>query len=302
MSGWLRDEAGIDADKAASCAAALAVDGYDSIRALRAGSLTTAELTHFGIDADAAARLSEKLAPEVTRWLSTAGLAPATAGKCTAALAAAGFDSMAALRAGKLPVSELEDLGATSVDAAMIDTALTADGISGMSLAASSSAETPVVDPEAVPLDDLLINSLIKLAGGQKKGTTFPSHMRLAELHSRLLERMSQFYQVVVEGEAPLNKKGSLKNITIDMKRAAGHNKTHIAGLESFLISPEAVAQALKIQLGCTTAVLKLPGNNVKEQEVLLQGHCVNEVVEYLQQVYCVGKEWIDLKLKDSKK
>ena len=38
------------------------------------------------------------------------------------------------------------------------------------------------------------------------------------------------------------------------------------------------ISQALKIKLGCTTAVLKLPGNNVKDQEVLLQGHCVTEV------------------------
>ena len=85
------------------------------------------------------------------------------------------------------------------------------------------------------------------------------------------------------------------------MKRAAGHNKTHVAGLEGFLISPDAIAQALKVKLGCTTAVLKLPGNNVKEQEVLLQGHCVNEVADYLRDVYCIDKEWIDFKLKEVK-
>ena len=140
----------------------------------------------------------------------------------------------------------------------------------------------------------MLINSLIKLAGGLKKGATFPSHMPLAELHARLAERMSQYHRVVVEGEAPLIKKGAIKPVAIDMKRAAGHNKTHISGLESFLISPDAVAQALKIKLGCTTAVLKLPGNNVKDQEVLLQGHCVAEVVDYLREVYCIDKQWIN--------
>ena len=86
------------------------------------------------------------------------------------------------------------------------------------------------------------------------------------------------------------------------MKRAAGHNKTHVSGLENFLISPDAVAQALKIKLGCTTAVLKLPGNNVKDMEVLLQGHCVNEVVEYLRDVFCIaGKEFVDVKGKEAK-
>jgi translation initiation factor 2D len=83
------------------------------------------------------------------------------------------------------------------------------------------------------------------------------------------------------------------------MKRAAGHNKTHISGLESFLISPDAVAQALKLKLGCTTAALKLPGNNVKEHEVLLQGHCVNEVVEHLASVYAIDKKWIVLPKKN---
>ena len=104
-----------------------------------------------------------------------------------------------------------------------------------------------------------------------------------------------------VEGEAPLIRKGALKLIHIEMKRAAGHNKTHVSGLESFVISPDAVAQALKVKLGCTTAVLKLPGNNVKDQEVLLQGHCVSEVLEYLKNVYSIDQQWIELKLKESK-
>jgi translation initiation factor 1 (eIF-1/SUI1) len=107
---------------------------------------------------------------------------------------------------------------------------------------------------------------------------------------------------VEVEGEAPSLRKGALKQIVIEMKRAAGHNKTHVSGLESFCITPDAVANALKKSLGCTTAVLKLPGNNVKDMEVLLQGHCVNEVVEYLREVYCIDKQWIELKLKESKR
>ena len=51
----------------------------------------------------------------------------------------------------------------------------------------------------------------------------------------------------------------------------------------------------LKIKVGCTTAVLKLPGNNVKEMEIVLQGHCVNEVVDYLREAYSVDRQWIDL-------
>ena len=47
-----------------------------------------------------------------------------------------------------------------------------------------------------------------------------------------------------VEGEAPSLRKGALKLIVIEMKRAAGHNKTHVSGLESFAVSPDAIAQA----------------------------------------------------------
>ena len=62
----------------------------------------------------------------------------------------------------------------------------------------------------------------------------------------------------------------------------------------SLLVSPNP-SQVLKIKVGCTTAVLKLPGNNVKEMEIVLQGHCVNEVVDYLREAYCVDRQWIDL-------
>ena len=27
----------------------------------------------------------------------------------------------------------------------------------------------------------------------------------------------------------------------------------------------------------------------------MLQGHCVNEVVDYLREAYCVDRQWIDL-------
>ena len=36
--------------------------------------------------------------------------------------------------------------------------------------------------------------------------------------------------------------------------------------------------------------------------QVLLQGHCVQEVCDYLRDVYCIDKQWIELKLKESKK
>ena len=115
-----------------------------------------------------------------------------------------------------------------------------------------------------------------------------------------MTERMSSYHRVEVDGFTEI-RKGALKPITIEMKRAAGHNKTHITGLEAYCISPDAISQALKVKLGCTVAVLPLPGKSTKDMEVLLQGHCVNEVVDYLRDAYCIDKKWLELKLKASK-
>ena len=49
----------------------------------------------------------------------------------------------------------------------------------------------------------MLINSLVKMAGGQKAGTTFPSHLPLSDLQERILDRMTQFSKVSLENEAP---------------------------------------------------------------------------------------------------
>jgi len=46
-----------------------------------------------------------------------------------------------------------------------------------------------------VPIDDLLLEALVKLAGGVKKGTSFPTHLPLEELKLRLVERMSPYHR-----------------------------------------------------------------------------------------------------------
>ena len=310
VAGFLTG-AGVPAAAAGGYADALAADGFDSLPAVLAGALGADELmaTH-KLSADHAALVvravaaTGKLAASLRGWLeATAGLPAAAAAAATAALAADGFDSPKALSTGALTVSELKGsygLAPEHADAVFSAVASGAAAQPPAAAGASGGASGGAgglggVDPSAVPLDEMLINSLVKMAGGQKAGTTFPSHLPLSDLQERILDRMTQFSKVSLENEAPVMKKGAVKPIKIQMKRAAGHNKTHIEGLESFGIAPEAVADALKKKLGCTTAVLKLPGNNVKDHEVLLQGHCVTEVTEYLRDCYCLGKEWLDM-------
>ena len=312
VAGFLTG-AGVPAAAAGGYADALAADGFDSLPAVLAGALGADELTAtHKLSADHAALVvravaaTGKLAASLRGWLeATAGLPAAAAAAATAALAADGFDSPKALSTGALTVSELKgtyglapehaDAVFSAVASGAAAKAPPAAGASGGGATSGGAGGLGGVDPSAVPLDEMLINSLVKMAGGQKAGTTFPSHLPLSDLQERILDRMTQFSKVSLENEAPVMKKGAVKPIKIQMKRAAGHNKTHIEGLESFGIAPEAVADALKKKLGCTTAVLKLPGNNVKDHEVLLQGHCVTEVTEYLRDCYCLGKEWLDM-------
>ena len=320
--GTLR-HAGLPAAAATAAAGALAADGFDSLAALKAGRLEAWELANYGVDeahSEAVLKVLAGEAPDTVRaWLQgTAGVGGAVAAATAAAMAADGFESVTALCAGALSTSDLQAYGAGADGAAAIAKALAALKVtetgsgggggsgervsSGGDDAGGESRGLPDYDTASVPLDETLLNGLVKLAGGAKKGATFASHLPLADLQAAMQERMTAFHRVEVEGEAPSIRKGALKPIMIEMKRAAGHNKTHVSGLESFCITPQAVADALKVKLGCTTAVLKLPGNTVKDMEVLLQGHCVNEVVDYLRDVYCVGKEWIELKLKESKR
>jgi len=322
VTGVLR-YAGLSAAAAASAAVAFAAQGFDSLAALKAEELSLSKLTELGLSEADAELLAKVLGGEpsvgVRRWLVTsAHLEDKAAEHLATQFSAQGFDSLAALGTGLLTVAELQAFGvdedvANSIAAGLRALKVTESAQGAGNALPAAPPPAPVasdsatlglkdIDPEAVPLDELLLNGLVKLAGGAKKGATFATHLPLADLKAALKERMTAFHRVEVEGEAPSIRKGALKLICIEMKRAAGHNKTHVSGLESFCISPEAVSNALKVKLGCTTAVLKLPGNNVKDVEVLLQGHCVNEVCDYLRDVYCIDKQWIELKLKESKR
>jgi hypothetical protein len=96
-------------------------------------------------------------------------------------------------------------------------------GAGGSSLHTAGGPSDGSLDTGGVPIDELLLESLVKVAGGAKKGTTYPTHMPLEDLKARMIERMTPFHKVVVEGEAPLYKRGALKLIQVWMKSALRH-------------------------------------------------------------------------------
>ena len=83
----------------------------------------------------------------------------------------------------------------------------------------------------------------------------------------------------------------SPKNKARDLARASWRDLTNKS------------SQEYKEILPCIAVLQKAREDRSEEDmEVLLQGHCVNEVVEYLREAYCIDKQWIELKLKESKK
>ena len=125
VEGWLAD-AGIPAARAAGYASALAAEGFDSVRALRAGGLAAADLAGLGLTQPHAAVAKAALDGEVRAFLDAAGAPAAAAVGFASALAADGFDSVRAMRAHGLRPEELRGFGldgalATAVAAALAE-------------------------------------------------------------------------------------------------------------------------------------------------------------------------------------
>jgi translation initiation factor 1 (eIF-1/SUI1) len=104
------------------------------------------------------------------------------------------------------------------------------------------------------------------------------------------------WHRVEVDGHEPRDRKGPLPRVQIALGRAAGHNKTTVSGLETFRIDPDDLARYGKRLFNCTASVAELPGKNVHEKEVTLQGHCVSELVDHLAKVYKLPRSLIDIK------
>ena len=120
--------------------------------------------------------IAAEIAPKMVAWLGAAGVAAPAAAAAAASLATDGYDSVRALRAGGLGAADLLRHGMADADAHAVVGALaqcTLDATSSAPASAPASAggvkAVSSVDPQAVPLDDMLIQSLVKLAGGQKK-------------------------------------------------------------------------------------------------------------------------------------
>eukprot|EP00440_Ansanella_granifera_P000571 gb/GFBE01000618.1/.p1 GENE.gb/GFBE01000618.1/~~gb/GFBE01000618.1/.p1 ORF type:complete len:578 (+),score=174.22 gb/GFBE01000618.1/:1-1734(+) len=151
-------------------------------------------------------------------------------------------------------------------------------------------------DSGPVKTNDELLNALFKSAGGQKKDQTWPEEVDFEELENKLEDRMQQHTTIDVAGIGPTTRKGGPVSIFVTLSRKGAHNVTRIANLEAYGLDPEAMGDELKKKLNCTVHLEDMPGKNVKEKLLQLQGHVDQELARYLETRYGITKKFLEVK------
>jgi len=106
---------------------------------------------------------------------------------------------------------------------------------------------------------------------------------------------MQNYFETSRDGETEI-KKGAVKPVQISVENRQGRKfLTRLSGLEDFCISPDKLAQELKISCAASTSVQQLPAKGAGK-EILIQGNVVSEVGEMLITQYQVSKKYIETK------
>jgi translation initiation factor 2D len=134
----------------------------------------------------------------------------------------------------------------------------------------------------AVVLDATLCDALLK--GVLKKGELFPETLPKDALAPAALARCAQHTRVSRGGGGePLVKKGAAPQLLVSSEKRQGTRRvTKIAGLEQFLVSPEAVADAAAKKFSAATTLEDALGKHNKAKVVCVQGDVVDGAVAWL--------------------
>ncbi|CAE7832353.1 Eif2d [Symbiodinium sp. CCMP2592] len=135
-------------------------------------------------------------------------------------------------------------------------------------------------------------------AGGQKKDQEWPAEDRVdaEQVEEKLEDRLQQHAAIDVAGVGVTTRKGAPVNIAISLSRKGAHNVTRICNLEAYGLAPEALGDELKKKLNCTVYIEDMPGKNVKEKMLQLQGHVDQEFAQFLEQRYGITKKFLEVK------
>ncbi|KAI8838911.1 hypothetical protein BC829DRAFT_492940 [Chytridium lagenaria] len=138
-------------------------------------------------------------------------------------------------------------------------------------------------DPRLIKLDPFLADALLR------KDENDVDFLARESLLTRVIEKMSPFYEITLPGHEAVIKKGSPKPIQIIVEVRQGRkNVTRVAGMEVYGIDPEDLAKELKVRCASSTTVTPLPGKSSSTplHEVMVQGSKIREVCECLVERY----------------
>ncbi|CAE7868346.1 Eukaryotic translation initiation factor 2D [Symbiodinium microadriaticum] len=147
-----------------------------------------------------------------------------------------------------------------------------------------------------IKMSDGLLTALWKTAGGQKKDQEWPTEVDAEQVEEKLEDRLQQHAAIDVAGVGVTTRKGAPVNIAISLSRKGAHNVTRICNLEAYGLAPEALGDELKKKLNCTVYIEDMPGKNVKEKMLQLQGHVDQEFAQFLEQRYGITKKFLEVK------
>ncbi|CAE7457989.1 EIF2D [Symbiodinium pilosum] len=147
-----------------------------------------------------------------------------------------------------------------------------------------------------IKMNDGLLTALWKTAGGQKKDQEWPEEVDGEQVEEKLEDRLQQYTTIDVAGVGATTRKGAPVNIAISLSRKGAHNVTRICNLEAYGLDPEALGDELKRKLNCTVYIEDMPGKNVKEKMLQLQGHVDQELAQFLEQRYGITKKFLEVK------
>eukprot|EP00741_Cyanophora_paradoxa_P023571 tig00021590_g22768.t1 len=157
-------------------------------------------------------------------------------------------------------------------------------------------------DRGRVVLDGPLCDALFK--GDKIAVADIPTHMRMEDLMERFLHRLQPMYAIAFEGsgERPTLKKGTVKPVQIVTEQRGGRKYvTHVSGLETFGLDPEELSKEFQHHFACSSSTAELPGKFNANREVLVQGHVLKEVGEYLHAKYRIPRKFIEVQDKTKK-
>ncbi|GAB4820011.1 hypothetical protein N2152v2_007057 [Parachlorella kessleri] len=152
-------------------------------------------------------------------------------------------------------------------------------------------------DGSSIQLDQLLVHAgLYTKKEPQQAGDRVP----VKDVLARLIDKLQLHHRLVRPGdqggEVEVVRKGQVRPVSIADEKRSGRDVTKVAHLESFALAPVDMAAVFQRKFQCSATVNKLPGNQEKDMEIMLQGRLAKQVAEFLSSSYGIPPAFMEIK------